>query len=212
MLAMNARAEPAEPRRPHTPESLLRVAVAVFMERGYDGTSMGDIAAASGITKSSIYHHVRGKEELLRLALHRALNGLGAILAEAEQQPGDSAEQLERVLRRAVALLARERPYVTLLLRVHGNTATELWALEQRRAFDQSLAALIERAVAEGALRPQRDARLTTRLIFGLINSLTEWWQPDRAGPDWLADEVVALVFDGLRTRPSSDQQTAHNR
>ena len=66
----------------HTPESLLAVAVEVFNVRGYDGTSMEDLAKAAGITKSSIYHHVAGKEELLRLAVTRALDGLFGVLDE----------------------------------------------------------------------------------------------------------------------------------
>src|SRR6267378_331054 len=49
-------------RAAYTPQSLLAVAVEVFNQRGYDGTSMEDLAHATGITKSSIYHHVRGKE------------------------------------------------------------------------------------------------------------------------------------------------------
>ena len=54
------------PRRDtYTPETLLSVAVAVFNERGYDGTSMEHLSKAAGISKSSIYHHVVGKEELL---------------------------------------------------------------------------------------------------------------------------------------------------
>ncbi len=53
-------------RDTYTPESLLAVAVEVFNERGYDGTSMEHLSRAAGISKSSIYHHVRGKEELLR--------------------------------------------------------------------------------------------------------------------------------------------------
>ena len=57
-------------------ESLLSVAVTVFNERGYDGTSMEHLSQALGITKSSIYHHVDSKEDLLSMALDRALDGL----------------------------------------------------------------------------------------------------------------------------------------
>src|ERR1700729_4614510 len=60
-------------------ESLLAVAVAVFNERGYDGTSMEDLSQRLGIAKSSIYHHVDSKQDLLRLALNRALDGLFAV-------------------------------------------------------------------------------------------------------------------------------------
>ena len=69
-------------RTTYTPDSLLEVAVTVFNERGYDGTSMEDLARAAGITKSSIYHHVKGKEELLTRGVNRALDALNGALDE----------------------------------------------------------------------------------------------------------------------------------
>jgi AcrR family transcriptional regulator len=201
MLAMRAHDAPDDQRKRHTPDSLLRVAVEVFTTRGYDGSSMEHIATASGISKSSIYHHVRGKEELLRLALRRALDGLSAVLDEPQADAGRAIERLERTIRRSVDVLAAERPYVTLLLRVRGNTETELWAMEQRRAFDRAVAVLVEEAIADGDLRADLDPRLTARLVFGLVNSLTEWWQPDRAGSAHMADDVVEVLFSGLRPR-----------
>ena len=56
-------------------ETLLRVAVSAFTERGFDGTSIEDLSRKLGISKSAIYHHVPSKDELLRLAVDRALDG-----------------------------------------------------------------------------------------------------------------------------------------
>lgn len=75
-------------RDTYTPESLLSVAVRVFNERGYDGTSMEHLSKAVSISKSSIYHHVSGKEELLRRAVSRALDGLFGILDEPPRARG----------------------------------------------------------------------------------------------------------------------------
>jgi AcrR family transcriptional regulator len=190
-------------RDTYTPESLLAVAVGIFNERGYDGTSMEDLSRAAGISKSSIYHHVRGKEELLERAVGRALEGLFGILEETGARQGRAVERLEYVTRRTTAVLMDELAYVTLLLRVRGNTATERRAMERRREFDQRVADLLRAAVAEGDLRGDIDARLATRLLFGMINSLVEWYRPDGRGSvdgDQVADTVVRLAFDGLRT------------
>lgn len=62
--------------------SILEVAVAVFNERGYDGTGMEELARRLGLSKSSIYHHVSGKGELLELGVGRALDALFAVLDE----------------------------------------------------------------------------------------------------------------------------------
>lgn len=188
-------------RDTYTPESLLSVAVQVFNERGYDGTSMEHLSRAAGISKSSIYHHVAGKEELLRRAVSRALDGLFGILDEERACEGRAVERLEHVVRRMVEVLIAELPYVTLLLRVRGNTGTERWALERRREFDHRVAELLKAAAAEGDVRQDVEVRLATRLVFGMINSIVEWYRPDGrgAGAPEVADAVVRVAFSGLR-------------
>ena len=188
-------------RDTYTPDTLLAVAVKVFNERGYDGTSMEHLSRAAGISKSSIYHHVSGKEELLKRAVSRALDGLFGILDEEHARVGRPAERLEHVTTRMVEVLTSELPYVTLLLRVRGNTTTERWALERRREFDHRVAELMKAAAADGDVRTDVEARLATRLVFGMINSIVEWYLADGRdmGDPELADAVRRLVFSGLR-------------
>ena len=186
----------------HSPESLLAVAVDVFNIRGYDGTSMEDLAKAAGITKSSIYHHVAGKEELLRLAVTRALDGLFGVLEEPGATEGAAVDRFAYVIRRTCLELVENLPYVTLLLRVRGNTAAEREALDRRREFDHRVADLAAAAVAAGDLRADLDPRLTARLVFGLVNSVVEWYRPE--GPESgqaVADALSSLVLTGLRPR-----------
>ena len=186
----------------HSRDSLLDVAVAVFNERGYDATSMEEIAGRLGITKSAIYHHVPGKGELLRLALDRALGSLFAVLDEPEAQSGSAISRLEHVVRASVRVLGEELPFVTLLLRVRGNSPVEQAALQRRRDFDRIVTGLVRAAEQEGDVRPDVDPAVTSRLLSGTVNSLVEWYRPDR-GLDAaaLADAVVSTMFDGLRTR-----------
>jgi AcrR family transcriptional regulator len=183
-------------------DDLLGVVTQVFLVRGYDATSMEDLAAATGLTKSALYHHVSGKEELLRLAVTRALDGLFAVLDEPPACTGPAVHRLEHVVRRATQVLVAELPSVTLLLRVRGNTETEKWALAQRRAFDKRLTALVKQAIDEGDLRADLDPRLVTRLLFGMVNSVVEWYQPGHGSG--VPDALVALAFDGLRTKTRS--------
>src|SRR6202050_4985743 len=127
----------APPRRPERPgptrpgrpgydlDSLLAVAVEVFNERGYDGTSMEDLARRLGITKSAIYHHVSGKEARLRPAPSRALDGWSAVADQARALDAPAIERLEYLVRGSVGVLQAELPYVTLLLRVPRNNQAE---------------------------------------------------------------------------------------
>jgi AcrR family transcriptional regulator len=184
--------------------SVLAVAVEVFNERGYDGTSMSDLAGRLGIAKSAIYHHVSGKEELLRLALDRALNGLASVQDRVSAMEAPAIERLEHLVRGSVEVLQAELPYVTLLLRVRGNTEVERAALGRRRAFDRFVAELVAEAERDGDIREDADAMITARLLFGLVNSIVEWYRPGRRPPQGarpLADAVSAMAFDGLRRR-----------
>jgi AcrR family transcriptional regulator len=182
-------------------DSLLAVAVGVFNQRGYDGTSMEHLSARLGISKSSIYHHVTGKEELLRLAIDRALDALFAATEQPDTTNGPAIDRLENLVRHSIHVLVDELPYVTLLLRVRGNTTVERRALARRRDFDHIVGQLVQDACDEGSIRPEVDPALTARLIFGTVNSLIEWYRPSRGiGADALAEAVVTTIFKGLRT------------
>ncbi len=205
---MTSTADPARTRRGrpgHSLDSLLDVAVAVFNERGYDATSMEELATRLGLTKSAIYHHVSSKVELLRLALDRALNALFAVTEERGATTGPAIDRLEHVVRGSVRVLAAELPFVTLLLRVRGNSPVEQAALQRRRQFDGIVTDLVRAAEKEGDIRPDVDPAVTSRLLFGTVNSLSEWYRPDGdLAVDDLADAVVATTFQGLRARPPS--------
>jgi AcrR family transcriptional regulator len=201
-------AEPAPARRGrpgHSLDTLLDAAVALFNERGYEATSMDELAARLGVTKSAIYHHVPSKVELLRLALDRALDALFALTEETGATTGPAIDRLEYVVRGSVRVLAAELPYVTLLLRLRGNSEVERTALHRRREFDRVVTGLVRAAEHEGDVRADVDPAVISRLLFGTVNSLTEWYRPDRGlTSDDLADAVVAITFAGLRTDPAS--------
>ncbi|WP_305784582.1 TetR/AcrR family transcriptional regulator [Symbioplanes lichenis] len=194
----------------HDLEAVLAAAVALFNAQGYDAASMDEVARRLHITKSSVYHHVRGKEELLRLAVSHALDGLDAAMAEVRKLTGLTAlDRLETLIRLSVLVLADRLPYVTLLLRVRGNSEVELAALARRRAFDHEVTELVKAAQAEGSVRPDVDPATAARLLFGMVNSLVEWYEPGRGNATAIADAVTAMAFDGLRTGRPGAQDTA---
>ena len=133
--------------------------------------------------------------------LHNAVWPVGDTFLEvvAPKEAGTSAERLQFVLRAAVQVLLDRLPYVTLLLRVRGNSAVERAALERRRAFDHEMALLVREAQASGSVRPDVDSAIVTRLIFGMLNSTIEWYRP--TGPidrDALTHDILTVAFDGI--------------
>lgn len=193
---------PRRGRPGYDQEAVVAAAVELFTQHGYDATSMGMLADRLGISKSAIYHHVPGKEQLLEVALDRALAGLEAVLAHPAATQRSVEQRLEFVLRATVGVLVDELPNVTLLLRLRGNTEMERRALERRRAFDRAVTEMVQEAESAGALRSDLDPKVVTRLVFGMINSITEWYRPDgKLRREELGDSIVALVIDGMRVR-----------
>ena len=163
---------------------------------------MSVLANTLGLSKSALYHHFTSKEEILGTALDTALGALEEVLDQPGALEGPAVDRLEHVVRGAMRVLVEHLPYVTLLLRVRGNTEVERAALARRRTFDRRMTALITAAQDEGSLRKDIDARVAERLVFGMLNSVVEWYRP--AGPETaeqLADDLLKLTLDGLRAR-----------
>jgi AcrR family transcriptional regulator len=191
-----------EPRKPYDIDSLTDVALRVFAERGYDGASMDDVARAAGITKASIYHHVSGKEALLERGLTRALDALFAVLEEPDVAGGRAVERVRAIVSRVADVTLDLLPELSVLFRVRGASKIERDALERRREFDRYVTVLIGQAQRDGDLRADIDARLLARLVFGMSNSVVEWYRSgstiDRSR---VASSVSALAFDGMTQR-----------
>ncbi|PRA79434.1 TetR/AcrR family transcriptional regulator [Microbacterium sp. MYb66] len=193
--------EPAKRGRPgYDRRGLLDAAIAVFNESGYDATSVAALAARLGLSKAALYHHFSSKEEILETALGEALDELEGVLADTRSI--GAGDRLAAVLQGAVQVLAAHLPAVTLLLRVRGNSEIERRALERRRAFDQEVTRIVRAAQEEGTVRSDVDASVATRLLFGMVNSLVEWYRPGGSeDADALARDVLTVALDGLRTR-----------
>lgn len=184
--------------------TVLRRAIELFIRKGYEGTSVADLAEELGFSKSAIYHHVPSKAHLLVQALDEALAELTALIEAALDESGGTAyERLRSVVRQSVEVLVACQPAVTLLLRVRGNSEVELAALRRRRWIDTQLAELVRAAAAEGAIRSDLPPDLVSRLIFGMVNSLVEWYRPDgEMTASALANAITAIAFDGLAAHP----------
>jgi AcrR family transcriptional regulator len=190
-----------EPRKPYDIDSLTDIALRVFADRGYDGASMDDVARAAGITKASIYHHVSGKEALLERGLGRALDALFAILDEPGAREGPAVVRLRHIVERVADTTLNLLPELTVLFRIHGTSKSERNAVERRRAFDRLVTGIITQAQRDGDVRGDIDPRLTARLIFGMSNSVVEWYRSGSLSRAAIARAVVAIAFDGIASR-----------
>lgn len=143
---------------------------------------------------------------MLELALERALHPLEEVFDAPEASSGSATERIRHVLRGAVLVACAERPALTLLLRLHGNTAVEQRALARRRALDGRLTQLFAESASQGTLRDDLNPRFAARFSFGLVNSLVEWYRPDgETTPEELAEAIISFARTGLRVSETAD-------
>ncbi|AKK09967.1 TetR/AcrR family transcriptional regulator [Corynebacterium testudinoris] len=183
-------------------EDVIRIAVEVFNQHGYEATSMGTLAARLGLSKSAIYHHITSKEEILVEATDKALAELTTVIESATQEAGSTVEKLELLVAGSTRVLCEYPAYVRLLLRLRGNTDVELQILERRRRLTQELIDVVRDAQEKGLVNDALEAGVIGRLIFGMINSIVEWYRPGgKYTPEEMAAITPRLVFDGILIR-----------
>jgi len=176
------------------------VSAELFRKRGYEATSVEMIAAALGLSKSSLYHHVESKEEILGWILARAISEMMGILDERRADEGSSLDRLVYVISRATEVQLDRLVDVSVMLRVRGNTKAELWALEQRRKFDSNTVNLIKQAQLDGFVDKRLDPEVTARLAFGMIAWTAEWYAPSgRISAAHLRDQLLSILLAGIR-------------
>ncbi len=189
----------ARGRPGYSREDVIRAAVRVFTARGYDATSMDNVASELGISKSALYHHISSKEEILELTVVQALSRLEAVAEEMAEADVSAGAKVRGLLRGSIEVLCSDPKSVALLLRLRGNSEVERSALERRRILTRSVIPLVAAAQEEGAIRSDVDASLLTRMIFGMINSTSDWYEPEgRLDADELAATFESVVFGGL--------------
>jgi len=197
-----------------TRAAILESARALFADLGFERTTMRAVAARADVDVALIYHHFDSKESILEAALDEALDEIGRVVDSAGADGTLSAyDRLRSAVESSVQVLVDHLPAVTLLLRVRGNSPLEQRALERRRRIDERLSGLVRDAVEEGSLRSTLDPELTSRLVFGMVNSIVEWFHADGAiDGATLGARVADVVFDGLSVRAAGPGARARGR
>ena len=147
-----------------TRDRILAAALELFAKRGYEGTSIGQIEAAAGLSPRSgaLYKHFASKQELFEAALEERMAAIEAFNARLELTSlGDTRAELTLIGRWALAELARERQLVLMLMRDGGRVpalADRFAATIVRRGIEISITVLKRYAAERGAVVADPEA------------------------------------------------------
>jgi AcrR family transcriptional regulator len=178
---------------------LTRQAARLFAEKGYHGTSIGDLAEAMGVQKGSLYAHIASKADLLwevardgAAAFHEALDGVDDSLPPTEK--------IRAALRAHLRVVAEQLDVATVFIRewryLEGPRREEF--LAERRRYEERFRALFREGRELGDLRTDLDDATATLLALSAANWAYTWIRPD-TDTDHLADGYFDVLLDGMR-------------
>jgi AcrR family transcriptional regulator len=180
-------------------EELSRQAARLFAEKGYHGTSVGDLADALGVQKGSLYAHIEGKEDLLyetmrsgAAAFHAGLDGI------PERLP--AIEKLRLALRAHLRVVADQLDVATVFVQewkyLEGSRLEEI--VSERRRYEQRIRALFREGREQSELRTDLDENAAALLFLSAANWAYTWLRKG-SDTDALADRFYVLLLDGMR-------------
>lgn len=187
---------------PKNHERVLEAAAELFRTEGYDAATMQQLADKLGLHKSSLYHYVDGKDDLLEQLTRSAQDTAETDLTAAESDPDNG---FLKAVSLATEQTLRDVGRTSLVLHQKPGTPTGDAVVERRRAYDRRLSQLIEEAQSSGAVREDIHPMLLARLTMGMVSWLVEWYDPElsRFEPEEIREAVLALVTGGVVIPPS---------
>src|SRR5207253_11412586 len=178
---------------------LTRQAARLFAEKGYHGTSIGDLAEAMGVQKGSLYAHIDSKEDLLWEVAREGAAAFHAALDSVPDEP-PAIERVRAALRAHLRIVADQLDVATVFIRewryLDGARREEF--LGERRHYEERFRALFREGRERGELRTDLDDATAALLALSAANWAYTWLRPG-AETDGLADRFTALLLDGMR-------------
>ena len=184
---------------------IYRAAAEIICEKGFDATSMNDIADAVGITKAGLYHHIPGKKDLLFRIMSFGLDSLEEEVIVPARAMTDAEQRLRTIISNHVRLItSRSTPQghnpVTIVVdEAGGLSPTHRRKIDQRRrAYVDLVRDTLKQLKEAGKLR-EVDVTVAAFSLLGMILWLSRWYHPDRRlTPEQVAEEITKIALGGL--------------
>jgi len=177
-----------------------RIAAEIMCQKGYEGTSMNDIAEAAGLTKAGIYHYIRGKEELLFEIMTYAMDNLEERVITPAQEITDPEQRLRKIVEAHINSLLEGVGAITIILEeMTALTAAHRRTIKARkRAYFDIIRQTLQELQSQGKLR---DVDLTTATfsLLGMILWISRWYRRDgKLSAEQVLNDYVAIAMNGV--------------
>jgi AcrR family transcriptional regulator len=189
-----------------TERSFIAAATQLFAERGYNGTSIADVAKELGLTSASLYYHVEGKQDLLLRVLETGMADFLDRLEAVVSTDLGPREKLFEAVRNHLDFVLNNQAAVAVFLRERRFLDAERQKTYHARVerYDTLFTQLVREAMDVGAI-PAGQPTLVRLGILGMINWVAEWYRPDGGlEKSVIMDELTSLIMDRMLAPPSA--------
>jgi AcrR family transcriptional regulator len=185
-------------------EAVLRTAVQLFLEQGYHGTTLNDVAERLNVTKPALYNYFRGKDEILYECWAIGQELVDDCISEIDAGSGTGIAKLRQLIVRYAEVMTTD--YGKSLVRFDVRDLTERNRKIVRAAkkkIDRAFRRYIKDGIGDGSIRPC-DIKLSAFAIAGSLNWIGHWYQPGGALPaEDIAAEFAIRLTEGLAAKSS---------
>lgn len=196
---------PHPSRAEGTRNEILLAAARLFRDRGYQATTLRDIAAIANMKAGSIYYHFDSKDEILAevldLGIERIHHGVRDALA-ALPPKASAVEAIETAIRMHLEVLLLYGDFTSANIRVYGQIPEQARRRSHpvRQAYADFWTTLLMRGRREGAVRTDIGVKMLRLLLVGSMNWTVEWYKPGKGPVRGIAEDVSKLFFEGVLT------------
>ena len=181
--------------------AILDAAAEIFARKGYEGTTIRDIAEAVGMLAGSLYYYISTKEDLLFAVVDEIHRDGRRLMEDPPIAPDDPLEAIRETVFRHVRFTAENVVRTAVFYDDFRYLAQERKAaiVEYRRSYELEVAELIKRGQEKGVFKASVEAELAAIALLGFLNSIHQWYRPGgQWTPDELADAYAELAVGGL--------------
>jgi AcrR family transcriptional regulator len=170
----------------------------LFLEKGFQETTMQEIAAAAGMGKSTLYDYFKTKDEILLSVVEDAFYDLTELAKQITNQDIPAVEKIHRILHAYLEfLLTNKEFYIQMIYEVQRLDLESQRRLQARRhVYQDLLCGLVEDAIREGAFRPVNPL-LATRSILAILSPAVFTNRPTGT-PEQMMDEAMDIFYRGV--------------
>jgi AcrR family transcriptional regulator len=181
-------------------EKIKKSAIKLFYKKGYFATSMSTIARATGIRKSSIYHHYSTKEDILLDIFRTSMNDLQDVLQTRLDAAAGARERMQAAICCHIIFhIERQKEAIIADSELRGLTATNFKEIIQMRDdYEKKIQGVLEEGVAEGIF-VDSDIKVISYAILSMCTAVCTWFNKSgRLSKEEVADIYSAFILKGL--------------